>query len=222
MAYYNPYLLSDLNRLERIQRLDMPVDVSQLTGYDIPLVMGKPLGAQPTNLPTQARGLDGNVYSQALMGGLQLASDVSTIANQPLGLGQAPAPMYMEGFDPTYQTGDYAARAFGATPQGASAGEILGTAGKTAATGASIGTTIGGPVGTLIGAGVGAVAGALSAGIGGGVRKRRQTRERERALSQIQSQQEQFNRAQAAFNEQQAAQFGYQQRRNRRMQNLFI
>lgn len=163
-----------------------------------------------------------NVYSQAITGGLQLASDVATIANQPLGLGQAPSPFYMEGFDPTYQTGEYAARAFGATPKGASAEEILGTAAKAAGTGASIGTTIGGPVGTLIGAGVGAVAGALSAGIGGGVRKRRQTRERQRALSQVESQQEQFNRAQAAFNEQQAAQYGYQQRRNRRMQNLFI
>lgn len=173
--------------------------------YYNPYVSDKPSFREAWNSLSNADKT--NVYGQALTGGLQMATDAMTIANQPLGLGEAPAPMYMEGFDPTYQTGDYAARAFGATPQGASAEEILGTAAKSAATGASIGSIIPG-IGTAIGAGIGAVAGALTAGIGGGVRKRRQTRERERALSQVQSQQEQFNRAQAAFNEQQAAQFG--------------
>lgn len=228
--YFNLYFATqELRKPEVISAINNPFTYSNeesilpqeaLTGGRV--MEGDILGDSRLRRTPLTRDQRANVYSQAITGGLQLATDAMTIANQPLGIGEAPAPIYMEGFDPTYQTGDYAARAFGATPQGASAGEILGTAGKGAATGASIGTTIGGPVGTLIGAGVGAVAGALSAGIGGGVRKRRQTREKERALSQVQSQQEQFNRAQAAFNEQQAAQFGYQQRRNRRMQNLFI
>lgn len=162
-----------------------------------------------------------SVYGQSISGGLQLASDAMNIANQDLGLEQAPTSMYMQGVDPSYQTGDYISKAYESRPSGATGSEILGTAGKAAMTGASIGTMFGGPVGTLIGAGVGAAAGALTAGIGGGIRKRRQRRERNRAINLAQSQQQQFNEAQAAFNEQEAASFAYDQRRNRRMQNLF-
>jgi hypothetical protein len=162
-----------------------------------------------------------NVYGQAITGGLQLATDAMSIANQDLGLGQAPTSVYMQGVDPSYQTGDFISKAYTSRPAGASGEEIVGTAGKAAMTGAGIGTIIGGPVGTLIGAGVGAVAGALTAGIGGGVRKRRQRREREKAITMAEAQQQQFNEAQSAYNEQEAARYAYDQRRNRRMQNLF-
>lgn len=210
MAYYNPYLLSDLNRLERIQRLDMPVDVSQ--------------GAQPTNLPVQAKGLNTNVYSQALMGGLQLASDAMTIGGQKLNIGEAPLPVYTPDVAPTYQLGDYASRVLGAEPQGASAGEVLGTAAKAAGTGASIGTAILPGIGTLIGAGVGAIAGAGTAGIAGGVRKRRQKSEQEKAMQSLEQQQKAYNQASQAFSQQQVARSEYSRRANpyRRMQNLFI
>jgi len=164
-----------------------------------------------------------NIYSQAVMGGLQLASDIGGIAGQRLNLG-TPAPQYFaQGVDPSYQGGEYYSRAALMQPQGASAGEILGTAGKAAATGASIGTMVGGPLGTLIGGGIGAVVGGIGAGIGGGVRKRRQRREREKALQMGESQQQEFNTAQDAFNQQQAAMASYQQRINpyRRLQNLY-
>lgn len=221
---YNPYesLYETLNQMQMMQQQMQPVAPNARYNIQLP----ERLGAQPMNLATGSTGIPqtsgmGNIYAQAGIGALQLASDAVGMANQDLGLGQAPAPIYMPGVDPTYQTGDFISKAFSARPRGASAGEILGSAGKGAATGAGIGTMVGGPVGTLIGAGIGAAAGALSSGIGGGVRKRRQTRERNRAIDIAQSQQQQFNEAQAAYNEQEAARYAYDQRRNRRMQNLF-
>jgi hypothetical protein len=224
---YNPYsnLSQTLNQIQQYQMQNAPVDLAPLRKYDIkPLPtkidqFGRPM-SQSTSYTPPSAGM-GNIYAQAGIGALQLASDAVGMANQGLGLGQAPAPIYMTGVDPTYQTGDFISRAFSARPAGASAGEILGSAGKGAGTGASIGAMIGGGPGALIGAGIGAAAGALSSGIGGGVRKRRQTRERNRAIDIAQSQQQQFNEAQAAYNEQEAARYAYDQRRNRRMQNLF-
>lgn len=171
---------------------------------------------------TSAYG-NANIGTQAVMGGLQLASDIGGIAGQNLNLG-TPAPQYFaQGLDPSYQGGEYFSRAAMAEPQGATGSEILSTAGKAAATGASIGTMVGGPLGTLIGGGIGAVVGGIGAGIGGGIRRRRQRREKANALELGTAQQQEFNIAQDAFNQQQAAMASYQQRANpyRRLQNLY-
>ena len=164
-----------------------------------------------------------DIGTQALAGGLQLASDIGSIAGQDLNLG-TPAPQYFaEGIDPSYQGGEYYSRASMIKPQGATGSEILSTAGKAAATGASIGTMVGGPLGTLIGGGIGAVVGGIGAGIGGGIRRRRQRREKTNALELGKAQQQEFNTAQDAFNQQQAGLASYQQRANpyRRLQNLY-
>jgi len=233
---YNPYF----DYFRTIPQMGLPANFQPTLDYSMntsPMQVNQSLTTQtvpsyelnlnPVNPAPMATGLSGaqkaNIYSQAVMGGLQLASDIGGIAGQRLNLG-TPAPQYFaQGVDPSYQGGDYYSRAALMQPQGATSGEILGTAGKAAGTGASIGTMILPGLGTLIGAGIGAVAGGIGAGIGGGVRKRRQRRERETALQMGQAQQQEFNIAQNAFNQQQAAMAGYQQRINpyRRLQNLY-
>lgn len=165
-----------------------------------------------------------NLYGQAISGGLQLAATAGSIANQSLGLGKAPSPIYTQGVAPSYQLGDYAGRVLGAKPEGAGIGEILGTAGQAAATGASIGTMIGGPYGTLIGAGIGALAGGLTAGVAGGARKRKQRREKMQAVQSLEKKQQEYNTLAQEYNQQEAARSEYERRANpyRRMQNLFV
>ena len=164
-----------------------------------------------------------DIGTQALTGGLQLASDMNSIAGQSLNLGRPDAQYFAQGIDPSYQGGEYFSRAAMSQAQGTTGGEILSTAGKAAGTGASIGTLLAPGIGTLIAAGIGAVVGGIGAGIGGGIRKRRQRRERTKALELGTAQQQEFNAAQDAFNQQQAGMASYQQRANpyRRLQNLY-
>lgn len=229
MATYNPYfnLYQTLNQMQSFvpdqdmgelapleftaQRMNQP---SPLTGYNIPSVMGQKLGAQPTQLAQttppssgiQVKGLP------AVMGGLQLASDIGSITGQRLNLGQPGLQYFAEGVRPTYQGGEYMGRVAAATPQGASAGEIGSTAFKAGMAGFQ---ATGNPF-VALGA---AAVGGIGAAIGGGVRKRKQRREKAQALDLAKAQQQEYNMAASDFAAREAASVN----RNpyRRMQNLF-
>ena len=175
--------------------------------------------AAPAAAPAAPNPASGQIASQAIMGGLQLASDIGTIAGQRLNLGTPQAQYFAEGVRPTYQGGEYMGRVAAARPQGATGGEILGTAGKAAATGASIGSLILPGVGTAIGAGIGALVGGAGAAIGGGVRKRAQGREKDRAMRLAKGQQQEFNVAASDFAQREAA--NYKRNPYRRLQNLY-
>lgn len=187
-----------------------------LTGYNIPSVAQR-LGAQPiqlaqtTQTPPPPSGIQVKGLP-AVMGGLQLASDIGSIAGQGLNLGQPGLQYFAEGVRPTYQGGEYMGRVAAATPQGASAGEIGSTAFKAGMAGFQ---ATGNP---LIGLGAAAVGG-IGAAIGGGVRKRKQRREKAQALDLAKAQQQEYNMAASDFAAREAASVN----RNpyRRMQNLF-
>lgn len=222
MATYNPYfnLYQSLNDLQSFQRMNEatmnePTAISNpFTGYNIPSVSQK-LGAQPIQLAQTTQTPPSGIQVKglpAVMGGLQFASDIGSIAGQGLNLGQPGLQYFAEGVRPTYQGGEYMGRVAAATPQGASAGEIGSTAFKAGMAGFQ---ATGNP---LIGLGAAAVGG-IGAAIGGGVRKRKQRREKAQALDLAKAQQQEYNMAASDFAAREAASVN----RNpyRRMQNLF-
>ena len=140
---------------------------------------------------TQTPRFDLNTGVTAGLGALSLASQGIGMANETLGLRDAPAQQYTPGVRPMYGLGQSYNEASGARPQGATGGEILSGIGQ----GASIGTSIVPGIGTA----VGAVLGGLTSLIGGGIRKRRQQRERSRALRRLGAQQADYNQASSAY-----------------------
>lgn len=231
--YFNLYLaMQTPMELEGVEvsapRMRMSTDPMRIGSIETPsipsvssLIPSKlPAQWQPASTaPNAPNPANGQIASQAIMGGLQLASDIGTIAGQRLNLGTPQAQYFAEGVRPTYQGGEYMGRVAAARPQGATGGEILGTAGKAAATGASIGTLVGGPIGTAIGAGIGALVGGAGAAIGGGVRRRAQRNEKDRAMRLAKGQQQEFNVAASDFAQREAA--NYKRNPYRRLQNLY-
>lgn len=161
------------------------------------------------------KGQKANAALGVGMGALSLGMDIASIGSQSLNLGKAPSVSYQEGTMPTYQTGDFMNRAYKARPQGASFGQVLGTTAK----GAQIGAQLGGGVGAAIGAGIGAIGGLVA----GGAAKRRQRREKERALNQARAQQAEYNERALDFSQQQTAQNEYRRRNDpyERMSNFY-
>lgn len=170
-----------------------------------------------------SQGQKADIGMAAISGVANLGLDMATIGSGSLNLGKPSTTYYAEGTKPTYQTGDYFNRAYRARPQGATGMEIASTGLKTAASGAQIGSMIMPGIGTAIGAGIGALVGAGGAGIAGGIRKRRQEREKQRALRAAQKQQEQFNTRALDYSQQQTAQSEYMRRANpyARMSNYY-
>jgi hypothetical protein len=165
----------------------------------------------------------GDIATAAITGGLQFASDLGNIAGQRFDFGKLPTQAYSPDVAPSYQLGEYFNKVYAARPKGASAGEVLGTAGKMAATGAQIGTAIMPGIGTAIGALGGAVMGTQGALIAGAIKKRRQTREREKALGKLTKAQQEYNTAAQEFSQAQMARQDYLRRSDpyRRMRNLY-
>lgn len=161
--------------------------------------------------------------TEAVVGGVNLAVDAGSIASQKLGLGK-PSPMfYEEGVNPVYRTGDYYNRAFYSKPMGATGAEVASTGLKAAATGSKLGMMLGGPAGAAVGAAAGAVVGAGTALVAGGARKRRQEREKQRALKLARGQQADYNRRALDFSQQQTAMNEYRRRNDpyERMSNFY-
>jgi hypothetical protein len=161
--------------------------------------------------------------TEAVVGGVNLAVDAGSIASQKLGLGKPSTMFYEEGVNPVYRTGEYYNRAFYARPMGATGAEVANTGLKAAATGSKLGMMVGGPAGAAIGAAAGAVVGAGTALVAGGVRKRRQQREKNRALNLARGQQADYNRRSLDFSQQQTAMNEYRRRNDpyERMSNFY-
>jgi hypothetical protein len=136
------------------------------------------------------------------------------MANTGFNLPSPPSPYYGQGIDPSYSTGGYFNAAVKLDPQGAQAGEVLGGVAQGAQAGSAFGP---------IGAGVGAVFGGVATAIGGGARKRKQQREKRRALKRGRSLQQGFNEAQESFDQSQLTLQSYQDRTNidDRIYNLY-
>jgi hypothetical protein len=162
-----------------------------------------------------SQGQKADMAMAGAMGAVNLGVDLANIGSQKLNIGQPSTMYYAEGVKPTYQTGDYYNRAYNARPQGATGAEIASTGLKAAATGAQIAGPWGAAVGAAIGAG-----GAL---IAGGVRKRRQEREKQKALDLARAQQSGYNTRALDYSQQQTAQSEYARRTNpyQRMSNYY-
>lgn len=213
-AMNNQAALSQMD--QTINRLSSPDNL--LTGQQAdPGLVNVPKNPQLTG--QQA----GDIATAAITGGLQFASDLGNIAGQRFDFGKLPTQAYSPDVAPSYQLGEYFNKVYAARPKGASAGEVLGTAGKMAATGAQIGTAIMPGIGTAIGALGGAVMGTQGALIAGGIKKRRQTREREKALGKLTKAQQEYNTAAQEFSQAQMARQDYLRRSDpyRRMRNLY-
>ena len=154
-------------------------------------------------------------WAGAVTGGLALAGNAIGMAQQGSGL-QENAPGYQTSAtgQPIYTGGAQYNQASSFSPQGATGGEVLGMAGQGAAAGASFGVP---------GAIVGGVVGAIGGLIGGGARKRKQQREKDKAMKSARFQQRQFNEADQEFDQKQAAQQDYYKRTNmnNRLYNLY-
>lgn len=154
-------------------------------------------------------------YLSAATGALQLGSNIYGIASRKFDIGNPAAPVYQEGMDPSYQSGEYFNKAYSLTPKGASAGDIL----SSTAQGAMTGAKAGGVPGAIIGGAVG-----LIGSIGGGeIARARQRRQKQKALKSATAQQQQFNTMQEQYDQSQAAREEYTRRADpyRRMMNLY-
>jgi hypothetical protein len=160
-------------------------------------------------------GIDAGGAANIVGGAIGLAGDAMGMANQRLNLQTNYAPTQTDQDSaPVYTGGQVMIDAANARPQGATGGEILKSAGSGAAAG-----SVAGPWG----AAVGAVVGAGAALIGGGARKRRQRREKNRALGQANKAASEFNSADMMFRQRQAGLEDYTQKTNSasRMANLY-
>lgn len=153
-------------------------------------------------------------YGAAITGGLGLAANAIGMAQQGSGLDMsAPEVQRSATGEPIYD-GSFYNQASNFKPQGATGGEVLGMAGQGAAAGASFG---------LPGVAIGAVGGAIAGLIGGGARRRRQKREKAKAMKSATARQNDFNEASETFDQSQIAQQEYNKRMNmtNRLYNLY-
>lgn len=155
-------------------------------------------------------------YTTFLSGLSGLMGNITNIVSQDLGLNQqAPELVRSDTGQPVYTGGAAYNTAYLSKPQGAvTAEELLGGV----AAGAAAGSVFS-PGGAVVG---GVIAG-LGTALAGGERRRRQQAERSRALRQVRTYQQDFNRATESFDKQQLALSDYYRRLNNEEQlyNLF-
>jgi hypothetical protein len=193
--------------------------VSQLTGLRGPSMqtLANRNMPQPTTPQPQSAGAGFNIngVAGAIGGAAALTGDAIGMANQQLPINTEVAPQQPDqSVAPVYTGGQLSADVSNTRPQGVTGGELLKGAGTGAAAGVAFGP---------IGAAVGAVVGAGVSAIGGGIRKKRQRRARNRAASQLQGVQSQYNTADVNYRSQQAAMQDYYQRNdnNARLYSLY-
>jgi hypothetical protein len=153
--------------------------------------------------------------TQAILGGIGLAGNFIGMANQGLGLNTNIEPMRTDSsMAPTYNAGELWNDASSVKPQGASGGELLNGVGQGASAGAAFG-----PLGAVIGG----AAGGIGTAIAGDYRKRKQQREKNSAMRQVQSAQQNFNQADVDFRNQRNQMEDYNQRMDssNRLYNLY-
>lgn len=169
----------------------------------------------PSSPPSNDDFLGEFDYAAAISGAFGLAGQYAGMVNQELGLEQAPGLQLSPTGEPVYNLGGAYNSAFGATPQDATTGEVLGATGQ----GAAAGFAAGGP----IGAAVGGVIGLGTSLVGGRRRRNKQRDEKNKALAQVRQKQEGFNQASQSFEEEQLALQSYQDRSDisDRMYNLY-
>lgn len=146
--------------------------------------------------------------------GLSMIGDAYGMANQELGLGDAPTQQYSATGQPIY-SGSYYNSVQAAKPQGATVGEVGGSIAKGAGAGAA--------VGGLPGAAIGAAFGLATSLIGGRRRRKKQEDEITKAAREARASQKSFNLADKQFDDQQIAQYDYLNRLNNtsRLNNLY-
>jgi hypothetical protein len=187
----------------------------QLAPNQDPNLVRQRLGQQVQPVPIPSLPEQSFTLGQGIGAGLGAASlglQAFGMSQQVLGLPQVTPQSYDPNVQPTYNLGQVYNQAAFAKPQGATGGEILGGVGQ----GAALGTQIAPGIGTA----VGAVVGGLASLIGGGARKRRQEREKERAMRGLAEQQQAFNRASGNFVTQQNYMEDYIDQLNRQQANL--
>lgn len=150
----------------------------------------------------QGQGINAQGVAGAIGGAASIAGDAIELANEKLGLdglqaGSAQQDPYSA---PVYTGGTLAIQAANAKAKGASAGNVLKSAGTGAAAGAAFGP-IGIAAGAVVGAGVSLIA--------GGVKRKRQAREKARAQGRAQAAANDFNTADVSYRNRYAAQEEY-------------
>ena len=147
-------------------------------------------------------------------GALALAGNYYGMANQSLNLDVPQGATFDAYGRPSYNLNSAWNQVSGSKPQGATGGDIF----SGAAQGASIGTMLAPGIGTAIGAGVGAIGSAVF----GGVRRRKQQREKNKAMRQLTAGQTQYNTADVNFRNSQNAMEDYRdsQDKSARLYNL--
>lgn len=161
---------------------------------------------QPNGVEEDTKDRTGQI-AQGAIGLLNMGADWATIANQGLGLNGREAP------STNAYAGDFYNHAANAQIQKLSGGEVVGGVGK----GALTGFKVGGPLGAAIGAGIGG----LGTIFASKRRRKRQSRERDAALSQALSYQSDYNDAQNSADQQAATTADYQRRLDNYNQNLY-
>lgn len=219
MAYANPYYFQKPPPQMVGQVGSQGFQIPQAQGPDFSQLgtQGQAIDVDPNNGNNQQRaGIGAGGIANAAVGAVGLATDAIDMANQRLDLNADIAPIQSDPSSaPVYTGGQLMAQASGAKAKGASGGEIL----KGTASGAALGTSILPGWGTVIGAAVGAGASL----IGGGVRKKRQRREKNRAMGRANLAGQQYNSADVNFRNKTAQQEDYNQKMsaNNRMYNLY-
>jgi len=209
MAYQNPYIT-----VRPLPKFDAPVGPADLNSY---LTKFYGSASDPLNLKSGVSTPDFDWGGAAMAGltGLSLATDAFGMSNQPLGIEtQAPNLEYSATGKPVYTAGAFYNQANSAQPQGATAGEVIGSVGKGVLAGAEFGP---------VGAAVGGAVGLATSLIGGGRRAKRQREQRYKATASARKAQTNYNTASEAFDQTQVAQADYLKRMNNtnRLYNLY-
>lgn len=182
-----------------------------------PIPIKMPQGGPNPNLrvtPPEGSSFDWGGATNAAMGAVSLGANIYGMSQQGLNLNTNINPQVDIYGRPVYTAGDLQSQAYSAKPQGATFGEAASSTIQGAQAGAAFG-----PIGMGVGAAVG-LGGSL---IGGARRKRRQTREKNQALTQVSNAQNQYNNSDVSYHNQMNQIEDYNQRinPNRRSRNLY-
>lgn len=172
--------------------------------------------------PKQAAGTNFNPYSalangmvSAGLGGVGLVADFINMGNEAKNINtKAPELQIDPSGNPTYNLGSFLQETRAIKPQGASAGEVLGSSLKGASAGAALGP---------LGAAGGALVGAIGSLFGGRRRRRIMEDKKRTALKRFKSAQADFNSAAETSDANRKAYASYQEQMNTqdRLNNLF-
>lgn len=210
MPYFNPYLTT-----RPLPNQAPPIGANDLNAYLNKYYAGgasDPLGLQQG---ASTPNFDWGGAVQAGLGGLSMVGDAFGMANQSLNIEtQAPPLEFSATGEPVYTQGRFYNQANSAQPQGATAGEVIGSVGKGAMAGSSFGVP---------GMAIGAAVGLATSLFGGGRRAKKQREQRYRATASARKAQQNFNTASEAFDQTQAAQSDYIRRMDNtnRLWNLY-